>query len=113
VASVQGPLTGRRSTLLWRAALKRAGELSRPHTRTLGTRSLAVLHGARALGLGLRRFVSCDERQQQLAQAAGLKGGDPSAKASIFKIKDRNSRAPLRVPRRLTPLNKSAAVVRR
>ncbi|MEO6246344.1 MAG: type II toxin-antitoxin system VapC family toxin, partial [Opitutaceae bacterium] len=41
--------------LLWRAALKRAGELSRTHTRRLGTRSLDVLHVASALELGLRR----------------------------------------------------------
>jgi predicted nucleic acid-binding protein len=69
----------RQADLLWRSALKRAGELSRQHTRTLGTRSLDVLHVASALELGLRRFVSFDERQQKLARAAGLKVVEPSA----------------------------------
>ena len=67
----------RQTDLLWRSALKRAGELSRQHTRTLGTRSLDVLHVASALELGLRRFVSFDERQLKLAQAAGLKAVEP------------------------------------
>lgn len=69
----------RQTDLLWRSALKRAGELSRQHTRVLGTRSLDVLHVASALELGLRRFVSFDERQQKLAHAAGLKVVVPSA----------------------------------
>lgn len=64
--------------LLWRSALKRAADLSRQHTRALGTRSLDVLHVASALELGLRRFVSFDARQQKLAQAAGLKVIEPS-----------------------------------
>jgi predicted nucleic acid-binding protein len=63
----------RQTDLLWRSALKRAGELSRRHTPALGTRSLDVLHVASALELGLRRFVTFDERQQKLARAVGLK----------------------------------------
>ncbi len=63
----------RQTDLLWRSALKRASELSRQHTPALGTRSLDVLHVASALELGLRRFVSFDERQQKLARAVGLK----------------------------------------
>jgi len=59
--------------LLWRATLKRAGELSREHTPTLGCRSLDVLHVASAAELGLRYFVTFDLRQQQLARAVGLK----------------------------------------
>lgn len=59
--------------LLWRATLKRAGELSREHTSTLGCRSLDVLHVASAAELGLRYFVTFDLRQQQLARAVGLK----------------------------------------
>ena len=59
--------------LLWRAALRRAGELSRVHTPALGCRSLDVLHVASALELGLRTFVTFDQRQQKLARAAGLK----------------------------------------
>ena len=59
--------------LLWRAALKRAGELSRKHTPALGCRSLDVLHVASALELELRNFVTFDRTQQRLAKAAGLK----------------------------------------
>ena len=59
--------------VLWRAALKRAGELSRKHTPTLGCRSLDVLHVASAVELNLRHFVTFDLRQQQLAKAVGLK----------------------------------------
>jgi predicted nucleic acid-binding protein len=59
--------------LLWRATLKRAGELSREFTRTLGCRSLDVLHVASAVELGLKHFVTFDLRQQKLARAAALK----------------------------------------
>jgi predicted nucleic acid-binding protein len=59
--------------ILWRAALNRAGELSRRYTPSLGTRSLDVLHVACALELRLRHFLTFDDRQQQLAVAAGLK----------------------------------------
>jgi predicted nucleic acid-binding protein len=59
--------------LLWRAVLRRAADLSRAHTPTLGTRSLDVIHIASALELGLKRFVTFDARQHQLALAAGLK----------------------------------------
>jgi predicted nucleic acid-binding protein len=59
--------------LLWRAALRRAEELSREHTPALGCRTLDVLHVACALELQFRRFVTFDRRQQQLARAAGLK----------------------------------------
>ncbi len=59
--------------VLWRAALKRAADLSRTHTRTLGTRSLDVLHVACALELECRTFVSFDSRQQDLARAVALK----------------------------------------
>ena len=59
--------------VLWRAALKRAADLSRTYSRTLGTRSLDVLHVACALELGCRTFVSFDSRQQDLARAVALK----------------------------------------
>ena len=59
--------------ILWRATLRRAGEISRQHTPTLGCRSLDVLHVATALELGLRYFVTFDRRQGQLARATGLK----------------------------------------
>jgi predicted nucleic acid-binding protein len=63
----------KQADLLWRATLKRAGDLSREHTRTMGCRSLDVLHVASAIELELRVFVTFDARQQQLARAAGLK----------------------------------------
>jgi predicted nucleic acid-binding protein len=59
--------------LLWRAALQRAVDLSRNFSRTLGTRSLDVLHVASALELGFRTFISFDLRQQKLVRAVGLK----------------------------------------
>lgn len=65
--------------LLWRAVLKRAADLSRQHTPKLGTRSLDVLHVASALELGMKRFVTFDERQGQLAHATGLKVVVPAA----------------------------------
>lgn len=65
--------------LLWRATLKRAGELSRKHTRSIGCRSLDILHVASALELELKHFATFDARQQQLARAAGLKTIVPSA----------------------------------
>jgi predicted nucleic acid-binding protein len=59
--------------ILWRATLKKAGELSRERTASLGCRSLDVLHVASALELELRKFLTFDLRQQQLARAVGLK----------------------------------------
>lgn len=61
------------ANILWRAALKRAAELSREHTPSLGCRPLDVLHVASALELGFRSFLTFDLRQQQLARAAGSK----------------------------------------
>jgi predicted nucleic acid-binding protein len=69
----------RQADLLWRATLKRAAELSRAHTPTIGCRSLDVLHVASAVELELKRFVTFDVRQQQLAKAAGLKVVVPAA----------------------------------
>jgi predicted nucleic acid-binding protein len=59
--------------VLWRATLRRAAELSRNHTRSIGCRSLDVLDVATALELGLRDFLTLDRRQQRLARAAGLR----------------------------------------
>jgi predicted nucleic acid-binding protein len=59
--------------ILWRSALNRATELSQTYTPSLGTRSLDALHVACAVELNLRQFLTFDARQQQLAQAAGLK----------------------------------------
>jgi predicted nucleic acid-binding protein len=59
--------------ILWRAALNRAGELSRKYSSKLGTRTLDVLHVACAVELRLSRFLTFDDRQRKLAMAAGLK----------------------------------------
>jgi predicted nucleic acid-binding protein len=63
----------RQADLLWRGALERASELSQKYTPELGTRSLDVLHVACALELKLRRFLTFDTRQQQLAKRTGLR----------------------------------------
>ena len=63
----------RTADLLWRSALNRAAQLSRAHSRALGTRTLDVLHVASALELGLGHFLTFDHRQRQLAKAAGLR----------------------------------------
>lgn len=65
--------------VLWRATLRRAAEISRAHTATIGCRALDVLHVATALELGLRNFVTFDRRQQHLARVAGLKVLTPKA----------------------------------
>lgn len=59
--------------VLWRAALRRSADLSRHHTPAIGCRTLDVLHVATALETGLRRFLTFDVRQRQLAKAVGLK----------------------------------------
>jgi predicted nucleic acid-binding protein len=63
--------------VLWRATLKRAGDISRTQTPALGCRSLDVIHVATALELGLRDFVTFDDRQRKLARATGLKAITP------------------------------------
>jgi predicted nucleic acid-binding protein len=69
----------RQTDVLWRATLKRAADLSREHTPTLGCRSLDILHVASAIELELSHFATFDARQQQLAQTVGLKVVCPSA----------------------------------
>ena len=64
--------------LLWRATLKRAADLARRFTRTLGCRSLDVLHVASAVELELRVFVTFDDRQRELARAVRLKVAVPA-----------------------------------
>jgi len=59
--------------MLWRATMKRAGDLSRQYTRRIGCRSLDILHVASALELKCRSFLTFDVRQQQLARSVKLK----------------------------------------
>jgi predicted nucleic acid-binding protein len=47
-------------------------DLARQYGSTLGVRTLDSLHVACALELGAERFWTFDERQERLAQAAGL-----------------------------------------
>jgi predicted nucleic acid-binding protein len=63
----------RQAEILWRAALNRAGDLSRRHTPKLGTRAMDVLHVGCAIELKMRYFLTFDNRQGKLAKAAGLR----------------------------------------
>lgn len=76
VASFDDDLREQRCTIVdvpWRRTFRRAGALSRAHTRTVGCRSLGVIHVAVALELGMRQFVTFDGKQASLARAGGLK----------------------------------------
>jgi predicted nucleic acid-binding protein len=61
----------------FRRVYERAEELSRVHTRKLGTRTLDVLHVASALLLGSKSFVTYDDRQAALAKAVRLRVAGP------------------------------------
>ena len=61
------------ASILWRAALNLASDLSRRHSPRLGTRASDVIHVACALELRLPHFLTFDERQASLAKAVGLK----------------------------------------
>ena len=50
-----------------------AERLSALHSKTLGSRSLDILHVSSALVLGAAEFLTFDHRQIALAKAAGLK----------------------------------------
>lgn len=50
-----------------------AESLSRRHTAVLGARSLDILHVAAAIRLGVSVFVTHDDRQANVAKAAGLR----------------------------------------
>ena len=56
----------------WTDALRRADELSEKHAATNGQRTIDLLHVAFALECGARTFLSFDNRQRSLAEAAGL-----------------------------------------
>jgi predicted nucleic acid-binding protein len=61
-----------RPQINWSDAFTRSLELSKNHTKTIGSRSLDVIHVASALSMGADRFFTFDEKQSQLAAAAGL-----------------------------------------
>jgi hypothetical protein len=53
-------------------AHKTALDLARKHTERLGARAIDLLHVANALTLKTELFFTADERQAELARAAGL-----------------------------------------
>jgi predicted nucleic acid-binding protein len=54
------------------AAFEEAKHLSQKHTRSLGTRTLDLLHVAAAITLHARRFYTFDRAQAKLARLLGL-----------------------------------------
>lgn len=59
--------------IAWADVFRRADELSEQHAAAQGQRSIDLLHVALALETGATTFLSFDNRQRKLAQAAGLK----------------------------------------
>ncbi len=62
-----------RPQLDWPTIFSHALDLSKDHSKTIGTRSLDILHVASALSIKAERFLTLDERQSELASLAGLK----------------------------------------
>jgi predicted nucleic acid-binding protein len=60
-------------TPVWSEVTRESERLSGIFTKTLGTRSLDVLHVSHAVVLGVKEFLTFDIRQATLAKAAGLK----------------------------------------
>jgi predicted nucleic acid-binding protein len=61
-----------RPQLIWDDVLRAATVLAKTHTRTLGCRSLDILHCAAADSLSATCFVTTDARQRKLALKIGL-----------------------------------------
>ena len=57
----------------WTNIFRRADELSEQHATQHGQRTIDLLHVAIALDFGAKTFLSFDQRQRKLANAAGLK----------------------------------------
>ena len=57
----------------WPEIFSTAIDLVKKHSKSLGTRSLDILHVASAISIGADRFLTGDERQSELASLAGLK----------------------------------------
>ena len=62
-----------RPPLEWPIVFDFALHLSARHTKTIGTRSLDILHVASALAIQAGSFLTLDERQADLAHSSGLK----------------------------------------
>ena len=56
----------------WSDAFARSLELSKNHTKKIGSRSLDIIHVASALSMGADRFFTFDEKQSQLASMVSL-----------------------------------------
>jgi predicted nucleic acid-binding protein len=56
----------------WEETLRVAKELSNRHTRTVGSRTLDLMHLASATVLKADLFLTCDKRQAQVAKAERL-----------------------------------------
>lgn len=63
----------------WRDVLRTANEISAAHGFTLACRSADLLHVAYAVELSAQTFVSFDDDQLALANAAGLKTTRPKS----------------------------------
>ncbi|MBI3179506.1 MAG: type II toxin-antitoxin system VapC family toxin [Deltaproteobacteria bacterium] len=61
-----------RPAIAWEEVLADARLLARTHTRTIGCRSLDVVHCAIARHLSATSFITTDRRQRRLARAIGL-----------------------------------------
>lgn len=66
-----------RTAVDWEEIWRRARTLAETYTRTVGCRSLDILHCAVAFHCGIRTFVTGDLRQRRLAQKIGLKSPTP------------------------------------
>lgn len=56
----------------WGIVFRHSLEISGRNTRSIGSRSLDILHVAIALSSGCRRFLTFDDRQACLARQSGL-----------------------------------------
>ncbi len=56
----------------WTDAVRRANELSAVHSRDLTIRAMDLFHVAIACEVGAEQFLTFDEEQSNLAEAAGL-----------------------------------------
>ncbi len=62
-----------RPSIVWEDVLEDATTLARTHTRTMGCRSLDILHCAAARRLSATAFITTDARQSRLALAMGVR----------------------------------------
>jgi uncharacterized protein len=62
-----------RPVVRWEDLWREAATLARTHTRSVGCRSLDILHCAAAQSLAATSFVTTDTRQRRLASKLGLR----------------------------------------